>query len=117
MSPAPILVPPLAEPAADAVEQLHEAIAALPPWAVPCVADGHGRDWTSDHPAAIDRAIAGCSSCPVLAQCEAFGVATRADGVVLAGRRWAKHTAKNLRARGSDTSPASAGTEERKTSA
>ena len=116
MSPAPVLPPPLTSRGADAVEALHDAIAALPPWAVPCVADGHGRDWTSDHPAAIDRAIAGCSSCPVLAQCEAFGIATRADGVVLAGRRWAKHTAKNLSAR-TKTSPASAGTEERKTSA
>lgn len=113
MSPAPLLVPPLAPRAADATEHLHAAIAALPPWAVPCVADGHGRDWTSDHPAAIDRAIAGCSSCPVLAQCEAFGVATRADGVVLAGRRWGKHTAKNTASRGSTISPASAGAHER----
>lgn len=99
MSPAPLMPPPLAPRAADAVEALHSAIEALPPYAVPCVADGSPRDWLTDDPAAIERAVEACSTCPVLALCEAFGIAIRADGVVLAGRRWTPHTAKNLRTR------------------
>lgn len=113
MSPAPLLPPPLAPRAAEAVEQLHSAIEALPPYAVPCVADGSPRDWLSDDPAAIERAVEACSSCPLIEACEAFGIAIRADGVVLAGRRWTTHTAKNLRTK--TTSATDAEDHERKT--
>lgn len=114
MSPAPILIPPLSAAAATASERLAVAIAAEPSWAVPCVADGGG-DWLSDHAPAIDRAIAGCEGCPVLALCEQHGIATHAEGVVLAGRRWTRWTAKNL-ARDRKTNPAAtaAGADERK---
>lgn len=117
MSPAPLLAQPLAEPAADATEALHDAIAARPRWAIPCRAAADPAPWTSEDEEEAAWAAAECAACPVLDLCEEFGVATRADGVVLAGRRWAKHTAGNLRTRGTDTSPAPAGTEERKTSA
>ena len=108
MSPAPILVPPLAEPAADATEALHDAIAERPRWAIPCRAAADPAPWTSEDEEDAAWAAAECAACPVFDLCEAFGIATRADGVTLAGRRWGKHTAGNLRARGSDTSPATA---------
>ena len=108
MSPAPLLVPPLPTPAADATEALHDAIAARPRWAIPCRAAADPAPWTSEDEEDAAWAAAECAACPVFDLCEAFGIATRADGVTLAGRRWGKHTAGNLRARGSDTSPATA---------
>ena len=115
MTPAPILVPPLAEPAADATEALHDAIAERPRWAIPCRAAADPAPWTSEDEEDAAWAAAECDACPVLDLCESFGIATRADGVVLAGRRWAKQTSAKLRTRGSETSPATAGATERKT--
>ena len=116
MSPAPLLAQPLPAPATDAVEALHEAIAARPAWTVPCRAAADPSPWTSEDEQDAAWAAEECLACPVFALCEAYGIATRADGVVLAGRRWTKHSAKNLSAR-TKTSPASAGAHERKTSA
>lgn len=113
MSPAAIVPSPLPSRAAEASERLHAAIEALPEYAVPCVADGHGRDWLSEDPAAIDRAAEACSTCPVLDLCERFGVATKADGVVLAGRRWTPWTSKNLTSRSTKTSSPTGGDHER----
>lgn len=117
MSPAPLIPRPLPPGPADATEQLHLAIAALPHYAVPCIADGHSRDWVCEDEAATARAVEACGACPLLAQCEAFGIATRAEGVVLAGRRWSPWTAKNLATRGPNTttSPATAGTKRKVT--
>lgn len=115
LTPAPPFPQPLPASAEDAVEALHVAIAERPRWTVPCRAAADPAPWTSDDEQDTAWAAEECLACPLLAECERFGVATRAQGVVLAGRRWTPHTAKNLAARGgTTTSPATAGATERK---
>ena len=117
MSPAPLLVPPLPTPAADATEALHDAIAARPRWAIPCRAAADPAPWTSEDEEDAAWAAEECLACPVFALCEAFGIATRSHGVVLAGRRWTLHTGKNLATRTKTPSATAAEVHERKTTA
>ena len=104
----PKAVPKLPESADEAVEALHEAIAQRPGWTVPCRAAADPAPWTSEDPDDAEWAAEECLACPVFALCEAFALATRAEGVVLAGRPWTPRTANNLRTRGTTTSPATA---------
>ena len=85
-----------------------DALAARPSWTVPCRAAADPAPWTSDDPEDAEWAAEECLACPVFSLCEAFALATRAEGVVLAGRRWSPRTANNLRTRGTKTSPATA---------
>lgn len=108
MPPAPLLAQPLPAPATDAVEALHEAIAERPRWTVPCRAAADPSPWTSGDEQDAAWAAEECLACPVFVLCEAFGIATRAEGVVLAARRWNTHTAKNLSSRNKTTSATAA---------
>ena len=104
----PKALPVLPASAGDAVEELHDALAARPSWTVPCRAAADPAPWTSDDPEDAEWAAEECLACPVFSLCDAFALATRAEGVVLAGRRWSPRTANNLRTRGTKTSPATA---------
>lgn len=112
MSPAPLAPRPLRLPAATAAARLHAAIAARPAWAVPCRAAPDPAPWVSEDAAEADWAAEECLACPLLAECAQFGVESRAEGVVLAGRRWHHWTHKQI----DKTSPAPAGANERNAS-
>lgn len=96
-----LLPKPLRPDAAAAAAALHEQIARRPAWQVPCRAVADPAPWTSDDPADAEWAAAECQACPLLDLCHEFARASRAEGVVLAGRRWYGGTHK--------TTPAPAG--------
>ena len=106
---SPMPLPMLPAAADDAVEDLFDALAARPRWTVPCRAAADPSPWTSEDPDDAEWAAEECLACPVFALCERYGIATRAEGVVLAGRVWDKGTAKNFRRRTTTTTSAPAG--------
>lgn len=87
---------PLRPEAEVAAAALHSAIAARPPWTTPCIAAADPAPWTSEDPAEAEWAAAECEACPLLDLCAQFGVESRAEGVVLAGRRWFGGTHKQI---------------------
>ena len=105
----PKAVPKLPDDADEAVEELHDALAARPRWTVPCLAAADPSPWTSEDPGDSEWAAEECLACPVFALCERYGNETRAEGVVLAGRVWGKRNANTLRNRGTTTTSAPAG--------